>query len=162
MDILIIVISLFFIILGIFGSFIPVIPGPLTTWISFLIIKISGVIIISNLFLISTLIIAISVLLIDYIIPILGTKKFGGSKKGIFGSTIGSIIGFFILGPIGVLFGSFIGAFIGEYINKSNFKTIFKASLGSIIGFTTGALLKLSISLIYFILFIEIISEKYF
>ena len=45
-----------------------------------------------TLVLIITLIIAILIWLIDYIIPAMGTKKFGGSKAGVFGTIVGLLV----------------------------------------------------------------------
>jgi len=160
MEIFIIILSILFSIIGLIGSFTPIIPAPLTCWVSFLILKLSGVIYISNFFIIFTFIISISIFLIDFLLPSIGAKKFGGSKKGIFGCTIGLILGFVFLGIIGSLFGSIIGAFIGESINKSDLKSRLNASLGAFIAFITGVFLKLSVSIVFLFLLIKLIVEK--
>lgn len=160
MEIFIIILSILFSIIGLIGSFTPIIPAPLTCWVSFLILKLSGVIYISNFFIIFTFIISISIFLIDFLLPSIGAKKFGGSKKGIFGCTIGLILGFVFLGIIGSLFGSIIGAFIGESMNKSDLKSRLNASLGAFIAFITGVFLKLSVSIVFLFLLIKLIVEK--
>lgn len=160
MEIFIIILSILFSIIGLIGSFTPIIPAPLTCWVSFLILKLSGVIYISNFFIIFTFLISISIFLIDFLLPSIGAKKFGGSKKGIFGCTIGLILGFVFLGIIGSLFGSIIGAFIGESINKSDLKSRLNASLGAFIAFITGVFLKLSVSIVFLFLLIKLIVEK--
>ena len=75
-------------------------------------------------FLIITLVIALFVWLLDYIIPALGTKKFGGSKAGMIGTTIGLLIAIFfpIFGIFGIIIWPFIGAYIGEVLNKNDSK----------------------------------------
>tara|TARA_B100001564_G_scaffold202286_1_gene170141 strand:+ start:1381 stop:1878 length:498 start_codon:yes stop_codon:yes gene_type:complete len=160
MEIFIIILSILFCIIGLIGSFTPIIPSPLTSWVSFLILKLSGVIYISNFFIIFTFLISISIFLIDFLLPSIGAKKFGGSKKGIFGCTIGLILGFVFLGIIGSLFGSIIGAFIGESINKSDLKSRLSASIGAFIAFITGVFLKFSVSIVFLILLIKLIVEK--
>lgn len=160
MEIFIIILSILFCIIGLIGSFTPIIPSPLTCWVSFLILKLSGVIYISNFFIIFTFLISISIFLIDFLLPSIGAKKFGGSKKGIFGCTIGLILGFVFLGIIGSLFGSIIGAFIGESINKSDLKSRLSASIGAFIAFITGVFLKFSVSIVFLILLIKLIVEK--
>ena len=160
MEIFIIILSILFCIIGLIGSFTPIIPAPLTCWVSFLILKLSGVIYISNFFIIFTFIISISIFLIDFLLPSIGAKKFGGSKKGIFGCTIGLILGFVFLGIIGSLFGSIIGAFIGESMNKSDLKSRLNASIGAFIAFITGVFLKLSVSIVFLFLLIKLIVEK--
>ncbi len=100
--------------------------------------------------LISTFVIALVVFLIDYIIPILGTKKFGGSKKGMIGATLGVLVGLVFLGPLGVLVGPFVGAYLGELLgNPKDSKKALKAAFGSLIGFLTGVFLKFTVSVIY-------------
>lgn len=85
--------------------------------------------------------IVISVL--DYLIPIWGTKKFGGSKAGVMGSTIGLIVGIFF-GPLGIILGPFAGALLGELlVNKTEFKGAMKSATGSFIGFLLSTGLKL-------------------
>jgi uncharacterized protein YqgC (DUF456 family) len=71
-----------------------------------------------------------------------GTKKFGGTSYGVWGCTIGLIVGFFI-GPVGIIIGPFVGAFIGEMMANSDTHKAFKAALGSFIGFLLGTVIKL-------------------
>ena len=114
MDILLLLLGLFFLILGIIGSFIPVLPGPITSWIGLLLIHLTNVIPYNWTFILTTFTIALFVYILDYIIPALGTKKFGGSKYGIIGTTVGLLVGLIFLGPFGIIIGPFIGAFTGE------------------------------------------------
>lgn len=89
--------------------------------------------------------IAVIVTVLDYFVPVWGTKKFGGSKYGVRGATIGLIVGIFF-GPPGIIIGPFLGAFIGEMIFKDDFKYALKAGFGSLLGFLTGIGLKLAAS----------------
>lgn len=88
-----------------------------------------------------------AVTLLDYYIPIYGTKKFGGSKYGAWGSAIGLVIGLFF-SPLGIIIGPFVGAFVGEMISSNNSHVAFKAALGSFLGFLVGTLLKLVVCLV--------------
>ena len=158
MDLLIIVLASLFILLGIIGSFIPIIPGPLTSWSGLLILSFSSSITISTFFLVLSFIIALFIFIIDNIISILGAKKFGGGKGSVIGSSIGLILGIIFLGPFGLLFGPFTGAFLGElYMNQDNKKGALRAAIGALLGFITGVSLKLMISLAFLLL----LSKKF-
>lgn len=150
MDLIFISLAGFFIILGIVGSFLPVIPGPLTSWLGLFLLNLAPSITIEASFLIITFSIALTVFLLDIFIPILGAKKFGGGKGSTVGSTIGLIIGILFLGPLGIIIGPFFGAFFGELIvNQDNKKGAFRAAIGSLIGFLTGVFLKIIIGIAF-------------
>ncbi len=149
MDLLFEILGIVLIFLGILGSFLPVLPGPLTGWLGLLSLHQSERVESNTTFLTITFCIALAVFLIDYIIPAIGTKKFGGSKKGVIGSTLGLIVGLIFMGPFGLIIGPFIGAYTGEIINKTPSKLAFKAAIGSLIGFLTGIFLKFSVSVVF-------------
>jgi uncharacterized protein len=86
--------------------------------------------------------ITVVVIVLEYIIPIYGTKRYGGTKYGMWGCTIGLIAGIW-MGPIGIILGPFVGALIGEIIGNANSDHALKAAFGSFIGFLFGTLLKL-------------------
>ena len=156
MDFVFEIVGFLFVLLGIVGSFLPVLPGPLTGWVGLFLLYQSDRIPQDNTFLLTSFAIALLVFLIDYVIPALGTKKFGGSKKGIIGSTIGLIIGLLFLGPLGIIVGPFLGAYSGELLNKTEQKQALKAALGSLIGFLTGVFLKFAVALVFCFYYIKI------
>lgn len=159
MDIFLLLIALLLMLLGIIGSFLPVLPGPITSWFGFLLLYFSPLIELSKKFLIITLIIAIIIWVLDYFIPALGTKKFGGSKSGMIGTIIGLFVGLFSPIPGGIIIGPFVGAFIGELINKSDTKTAMRAAFGSFLGFLTSTFIKFVVAVIYFGLYISILWD---
>jgi uncharacterized protein len=154
MDYLFLILGVIFIIVGLIGCILPVIPGTPISYVGLLLLHFTrfAEFEISTLFWLglTTLI----VLLLDYIVPVWGTKKFGGSKYGTWGSGIGLIIGLFFLpaiGPFGiitVLGGPFLGAFIGEKLGGKNTNIAVKSAFGSFIGFLAGTFMKLVTSLI--------------
>jgi len=154
MDIFLLTIGVILILLGIVGSFLPVLPGPLTSWLGLLSLYFTSVIPINYTFLGITLAIALLIWVLDYVIPAVGTKRFGGSKYGVYGTTIGLIIGLFSPIPFGILIGAFLGAFIGEMIyDKTDTNRALKASIGSFVGLITSATLKFAVALVYAVLF---------
>lgn len=104
-----------------------------------------------------TLAIALIVFGLDYVIPAMGTKKFGGTKAGVIGTTIGLLVALFfpVLGPFGIIIWPFVGALVGELLNKADKKTATKAAFGSFLGFLTGTFLKFMVAIVYLGLFIS-------
>ena len=155
MDIFLVLLASLFLILGIIGSFLPILPGPITSWFGFLILYLSGVTDFSISLLITTFVIALIIWVLDFFIPAIGTKKFGGSKYGVIGTTIGLIIGVISPIPFGILIGPFLGALAGEVINKSKSNQAIKAAFGSFLGFLASSFIKFIVSLVYFGIFIK-------
>ncbi|WP_339171964.1 DUF456 domain-containing protein [Solibacillus sp. FSL R5-0691] len=90
----------------------------------------------------------------DTISNIIGVKKFGGSKAGMWGSTIGLLIGPFVIPFAGIIAGPFIGAIIGELIvTRSNLKQAIKVGVGSVVGFLTSVFTKGIIQAVMIIIF---------
>jgi len=159
MVILLIFTASIFIVLGVIGSFLPVLPGPLTSWVGLLILHLTDAIPMNWTFLIITLLFAIFIWFLDYIIPAIGTKRFGGSKYGMIGTSLGLIVGLLSPIPFGIIIGPFVGALIGELINKSDSQTAIKAAFGSFLGFLTSTFIKFIVAIIYLGLFIGKIWE---
>jgi len=156
MDIFLALLGFSFACLGIVGSFIPVLPGPITSWIGLLLLYLTKTIPLDWNFLGITLVIAILIFILDYFIPAMGTKRFGGTKYGIYGTTIGLVIGLFSPIPFGILIGAFLGAFIGELLyDNADTNRALKASFGAFLGFLASATIKFSIATVYLILFIS-------
>lgn len=143
MDILLAVIAAIVIIIGFFGTFVPVIPGAPLAWTGLLISYFSSYIEISITTLIICLIVAVAVSIADNLFPVAMTRKSGGSKAGMWGSTIGLIAGIFT-GPWGIILGPFCGALIGELIyDHSDIKKCFRAAFGAFKGFLLGTGIKM-------------------
>ncbi|MCB4799761.1 DUF456 domain-containing protein [Neotamlana laminarinivorans] len=159
MEITLLIISLLLMFLGVLGSFLPVLPGPITSWLGLFVINFTDSVNLSSTFLITTGLIALIIYVLDYIIPALGTKRFGGSKYGVIGTTVGLIVGLIAPIPAGIIVGPFIGALLGELFNKSDTKTATRAAFGSFLGFITSTFLKFIVAIIYFGLFIGIVWE---
>jgi hypothetical protein len=153
MDMFLLIIGLLLCIIGLIGSFVPIIPGPITSWLGLLILHLTSIIDLNYTFLVGTFTIAISVFILDMIIPLIGLKKLGGTKKGIIGATIGLLLGFF-MGPIGILSGPFIGALSGELTNNLGFTKALKAAIGTLIGFLAGIAMKFSVSFAFLVIFL--------
>lgn len=156
MDITLLIIGFLFTLVGILGSFLPVLPGPPISWIGLLLLYLTKAVPDNWWLLGVTLVVALLVVALDYIIPAMGTKKFGGTKAGMIGTTIGLLVALFfpILGPLGIIIWPFVGALVGELLNKADNKTATKAAFGSFLGFLTGTFIKFLIAIVYLGMFI--------
>lgn len=143
MDILLIVIAGLLLIVGVLGSFLPVLPGPPISWVGLLLAGFTSYIDFSTTFLIVTAGITLLLVLLDYVLPSLIVRKTGGSKFGERGAFFGAIIGIFF-GPFGIILGPFVGALIGELlIDYQDFSRALKIAYSSFMGFLLGTGLKL-------------------
>ncbi len=94
----------------------------------------------------------------DYFANLIGVKKFGGTKAGIWGSTIGLLAGPFVIPVFGILIGPFLGAIVGEWlVHRGSFKSTIRVGIGSVVGFVSSVFTKGLIQIImigYFFLVI--------
>jgi uncharacterized protein YqgC (DUF456 family) len=127
---------------GIVGSVVPFLPGPPLAYVGLLVQQLRSDPPYTVKFLLIWAGITIVVSVLDYLVPLYGTKKFGGSKYGIWGCTIGLFAGLFFP-PWGLIAGPFIGAFVGEILASNQSDLALRAAIGSFIGFLFGTLLKL-------------------
>lgn len=154
MEIVWIVISGFLILLGIIGCVVPLLPGPPVSYVGLLILQLREEAPFTTKFLIIWAVIVVAISLIDYLVPLYGTKRFGGTRYGVWGCAVGLIIGFWF-GPVGIFAGPFLGAFVGEWLGNQTAEKALKAALGSFVGFLFGTVIKLIASvmmLYYFVL----------
>jgi uncharacterized protein YqgC (DUF456 family) len=148
MDIFWLILAAFIILIGLVGAILPGIPGPITSFVGLLLALFSSYTDLSHNILFVLGVIAIILTVIDYVMPIYGTKQFGGTRAGIIGSIIGLFAGLILIPGVGIIIGPLVGAFIGELIAGANSNDAFKAALGSFIGFLTGTFMKLIYSII--------------
>lgn len=128
-------------ILGFIGCIIPALPGLPLSYVGLLFLHFTDRFEFSSSILFILLALVILVTILDYIIPMLGSKYLGASKCGTRGSFIGTILGFFFL-PWGLIVGPFLGAFIGEKWAKKDTGQAVKSGIGSVIGFLLGTVFK--------------------
>jgi uncharacterized protein len=153
-DYILLILGIILMLLGLIGCLAPVLPGPPLSFLGILLLHFSRFGDFTTTALISFAAITIVVSILDYVVPIWGTRRFGGSKYGTRGATIGLVIGIF-LGPAGIIIGPFAGAFVGELLFKDDFKYALKAGFGSLLGFMTGIGLKLAASCIMTFYFVK-------
>lgn len=153
-DYILLVFAVILMLTGILGCLVPVLPGPPLSFLGLVLLHFTRFAFYPPTILITMAVIAIVVTILDYIVPVWGTRKFGGSKYGTRGAAVGLVIGLF-LGPVGIIIGPFVGALVGELIFKDDLRYAFRAGFGSLLGFLTGIGLKLAASLIMTFYFIK-------
>lgn len=154
MDLILISIGAFLMILGLLGSFLPVLPGVPISWLGLLLLHLAPSVPINYWFLGITFFFAALIYGLNLIIPAMGTKRFGGSRSGMIGATVGFIAGIIAPIPFGIIIGPFIGAFIGEIINKSDRRSALKAAFGSFIGFLASSFMEFIVAFGFLLLFL--------
>jgi len=137
MDIALLVIGFILMLLGILGSFLPVLPGPPVSWVGLLMLHLTKAVPDDWWFLGITAAVALIIFALDYVIPAIGAKKFGGTRAGMIGTTIGLIIS-----------------------NKTDNKTALKAAFGSFLGLLTGTFMKFTVTAIFLVFFFKIAIEN--
>ena len=129
---------------GTIGCFLPVLPGPPIAYAALFLTLARGdhsspeV----STFVVAGLVMA-AVLVLDWIVPALGAKKFNCSRVGMFGCFAGTIVGLFFL-PFGVVLGPFIGALAGEMLSGKPFGLSLKGAFGALLGYAFGVVLKVA------------------
>ena len=152
MDIVLIVLGAICLLIGLLGSVLPVLPGVPLSYLGLWLLHWTDRASFSWQFLTVWAVVVLVIQLLDYFIPAWGTKKFGGTKWGVWGSTIGLLLGF-LMGPLGIVLGPFVGAVVGEllYFNQhpeapqqqTPFNRALRAGFGSFIGLLAGTIIKI-------------------
>lgn len=142
MNTFLIILGAICLLVGILGCVLPVLPGVPLAYCGLLLLHATDKVQFSWQFLVIWAVVTIVVQVLDSVVPIWGTKRFGGSKMGIWGSTLGLLVGLFF-GPWGIVLGPFLGAVAFELIDGKNTRLALKAGWGSFVGLMTGTILKL-------------------
>lgn len=143
LDILLIALGITFLLIGLAGCVLPILPGPPLSYAGLLMLHFTSGHHFSSDFLILWATVAIGVTVVDNLLPIWATQKHGGSKKAVWGSAVGLLIGLFLFPPFGIIIGPFVGAVVGEMIDGKDTLTALKSGAASFLGFIGGIILKL-------------------
>lgn len=151
LTIIILLIALLLALTGVIGAVAPALPGPPLSFASLLIAYFACPGCISTQLLLWMCVLTIATTAFDYIAPMWLTKLGGGSKKAVWGSTIGLFIGLFFM-PLGLIIGPLVGAFVGEIMNEASLGKASRVALMSFVAFlvTTGAKLVASAIMLFY------------
>ncbi len=142
MDTVLIVLGAICLLVGLVGAVVPVLPGCPISYVGLLLLQFTDRAPFSLTFLLVWAAVVVVVQLLDSFLPVWSTRWSGGGKAGVWGSTIGLIVGFF-WGPWGIVLGPFLGALVGELIAGKEFKIALKSGAAAFLGFLGGTLAKL-------------------
>jgi uncharacterized protein YqgC (DUF456 family) len=149
LDTIVLVLAIIFILLGLAGTVIPLLPGIPLIFISILAYGwYEGFQVINAHFLIIMGVLTILSLLVDYLSTALGASYWGSSKKGVWGAVIGTFFGLILLPPVGLLVGPWLGASIGEYIACQDLNKAIKSGIGTVVGLFSGIFINLIMALV--------------
>lgn len=152
MDIALSVAAFLLTIAGIVGCIIPAMPGALLSYAGLLCAYFTTYSSMSQGSLWLWLGIVLAVSAADYFLPAWMTRRFGGSRSGAIGATIGVFAGFFLFPPLGIILGPFAGAVLGELVHdKEDVNKALKVGFGSFMAFIAGTGIKLAASVGIFI-----------
>lgn len=141
METVLIVIAAILIIAGFIGSFLPILPGTPISYGGLLVLQLASQPF-SVTFLVVWGLIVVVIQILDNLIPAYGTKRFGGSPYGIWGSILGMLVGIFFFPPVGIIVGPLVGAFVGELIGGKTSDRALKSAVGSFAGLLVNIVIK--------------------
>lgn len=145
-DIILISLGVILLLVGLVGCVLPALPGPPISYVALLLLHFTSAHQFSVEFLVIWAIVVIAVTVIDNVIPMWTTKKWGGGKRAVWGSMIGLVVGLFFFPPFGLIIGPFVGAVLGELSEGKAAGVAFKSGFGAFMGFVGGTILKLIVS----------------
>jgi uncharacterized protein YqgC (DUF456 family) len=133
--------------LGLAGSILPILPGPPLSFIGLFLLALLKHFSppLTPTLVIILAVVTILVIVMDYIIPLLGAKRYGASKWGVWGSVLGMVIGIF-WSPFGMLAGAFIGAVVAELLAGKKHWEALRAGWGVVMGTLFATILRLGVS----------------
>ena len=142
MEIFLIVVAFLFLLIGIIGCIVPGLPGTPIAYLGLWIAQATERVDFSWQFLLVWGIVMVVVSVLDYVVPAWGTKHYGGTRYGVWGSTLGVFVGLFF-GAAGVILGPLVGAVLGEMLSGKALAEALKAGWGSFVGILFGTVIKL-------------------
>lgn len=142
LEITLLIIAWLCVLAGIIGCIVPAMPGVPLAYIGLIVAQFTDRVDFAWWTLTIWGVVTVATLVMDYLVPAWGAKQFGGTKWGIWGSTLGLLVGLFF-GVWGVILGPFIGAVLFELIGGKKAWESIKAGWGTFIGLLFGTIVKM-------------------
>jgi uncharacterized protein len=144
-----------FMLIGLIGVIIPILPGVFLIWFGVLLYVWRdgfGTLSLATFLFISVLVLFAG--LSDLWLPIFGARKSGAAKRTIFTGLLGAIIGSFILPLFGTVVGYILGVLLGEYHKRRDWAAAWQASKGGLAGWGLATAIQLVVGVLVIVLFI--------
>jgi uncharacterized protein YqgC (DUF456 family) len=134
-------------IVGLAGCVLPWLAGPPLNFLGLILLSVAkNWDVFSPGFLILMGVLAALTMVLDYVLPLIGAKKFGASNRGFWGALAGMLLGLVFFPPFGLIFGAFLGAVAAELSAGKNNSEALRAGWGVFIGTMTALAAKLVVS----------------
>jgi uncharacterized protein YqgC (DUF456 family) len=156
-------IAVAFMILGLVGIVVPILPGILLIWLTVLAYAVvDGFEAIGWVAFTSITLISIVVGTADIWMSLFGAKKGGAARRAMFFGMIGGVIGFFLFGTLlpivgnllGGVLGYAIGVFLGQYHKYRDWELARKASFGGVVGWGVATIIQFAGGVLILLIFI--------
>jgi uncharacterized protein YqgC (DUF456 family) len=153
-------IAVLFILVGLVGVILPMLPGILLVWLSvfffFLVERGLGFAAIDPITFGVITVLALVAGTSDIWLPLLGARRSGSSKRAMVAGLLGGLIGTFVL-PIpllGTVVGYAAGVLLGEYHKHGDWDKALRAGAGGIAGWGIATILQLVTGFVILLLFV--------
>ncbi|MHC4971849.1 MAG: DUF456 domain-containing protein [Planctomycetota bacterium] len=156
LSVLLIVLGIVLLVVGFVGCILPIVPGPPIAFLALICTSIDqGWAAYSPLewAVLGALVAAVTVL--DFLVPMMGAKRYGASRTAIWVSVVGMVVGLFLFPPFGMLVGAFVGAFLGELMAGKGSAEALQPAWGVFVGTVVGTGLKLAVCAVIAYYFVE-------
>lgn len=147
LDIILYIVAGLMILIGLLGTFLPVLPGIPLMFFGMVLAAWAGdfALIGSGTLVVLGLLTAVAIG-IDLLATVLGARKFGATRAAMFGAGVGGLIGLFF-GLPGLIAGPYLGAMGGEMARGRDLRQAAKVGAGTWIGIVVGAVFKIVLAL---------------
>jgi uncharacterized protein YqgC (DUF456 family) len=148
-------VAVVFILIGVIGIVVPILPGMLLVWLTLLgYAWVTEFQIVTPWMLVFLTGIALATGTASIWLPYLGAKRLGAAKRSVVLGFIGGIIGTFIIPLIGTIIGYAVGIIIGEMLKHRDLRVAIRTSIGGVAGWGISTIVELAGALTILIVFL--------
>lgn len=140
--VLLVILGSLLLLAGFAGCILPMLPGPPLAYAALFCVVIGKGWVYSATELVVLGVVTAAVTVVDTLLPVIGAKKYGASKAGVWLSVAGLVVGTFVFPPFGFLLGAFAGALAGELLAGKG-AGAWRPAWGVFLGTLAGTALKL-------------------